>query len=640
MYTLLKPSAPDNYSNMLISYIVEVMEESLKDAQGPFRELFNTFKDNEFWYAFLEQSVQLYGRLVDDGQILDVPVHVQEAITRLNDMQSVYDYPNRDALVEAIKLGDEPWYQIFNLPGYRGKKNFEAVQATEEDAKLILGELVAREFNATGKRMEDNLISAGQRPTYDKLAYLFFELVDGADFDLKGPLTEEVVSLPPPGEPSPYYTNGGELYVADAYDTDSEFSAGDDYVGYYHTNTDDSGNTIFMAGPEHVEADHDILAPYENQITVKNGADPSVGFGDVTDPQSNATFGLKKYVSINGSITDPTTARDTIRGQTAGQSLSEVYPGTLQQVTDEDGNVVGLEGELGVRNGLAFYYKGYLITRVEIDALDVLVENFEPVGESSKLLLCLINNLIEDEKFRLFTEYIFPLNKFTALYTIYNDLALLPSIGETIFTPDLTPLEMAAANATAGAGSLPGMPLNDPAYKIKPGAYFDTKAYAAYMAKRLSGVNNEPLPYELPDPFDLSGNETNPPAGYPDYTGNPTDFKPPRYGGNAGWEEYSVRKPGGLADLFGGTTWDQWDQVLLRNSKNRIKQIFKSYYYSRDFKPGDSLYEERPSKVRKQRLRDLYKPRPGITVLPFWKRRLLRPNPFIVCEKTDDNSDE
>jgi len=256
MYTLLKPAAPDNYSNILISYIVEVMEESLKDAQGPFRELFNTFKDNEFWYAFLEQSVQLYGRLVDDGQILDVPVHVQEAITRLNDMQSVYDYPNRDALVEAIKLGDEPWYQIFNLPGYRGEKNFEAVQATEEDAKLILGELVAREFNATGKRMEDNLISAGQRPTYDKLAYLFFELVDGADFDLKGPLTEEVVSLPPPGEPSPYYTNGGELYVADAYDTDSEFSAGDDYVGYYHTNTDDSGNTIFMAGPDHVEADH------------------------------------------------------------------------------------------------------------------------------------------------------------------------------------------------------------------------------------------------------------------------------------------------------------------------------------------------------------------------------------------------
>ena len=171
-------------------------------------------------------------------------------------------------------------------------------------------------------------------------------------------------------------------------------------------------------------------------------------------------------------------------------------------------------------------------------------------------------------------------------------------------------------------------PSADPPYLTKPGAYFDTQAYADYVdAASTAGVT-----YELPDPFDLSGQTVSPHGtNGPSYTA---------YGGNDGWEEYSVRKPGGLADLFGSTTWDQWDQVLLRNSKNRIKQIFKSYYYSRDFKPGDPLYEERPSKVRKQRLRDLYKPRPGLTVLPFWKRRLLRPNPFIVCEKTDDNSDE
>jgi hypothetical protein len=112
------------------------------------------------------------------------------------------------------------------------------------------------------------------------------------------------------------------------------------------------------------------------------------------------------------------------------------------------------------------------------------------------------------------------------------------------------------------------------------------------------------------------------------------------YGGNEGWKKYMIRKPKGISDALGVTTWDKWDQVLLRNSKNRVKQMFKSYYYSRDFKPGDSLYEERPSKVRKQRLRDLLKPRAGINIVPFWKRRRFRPNPFIVCEKTDDNSDE
>jgi len=184
-----------------------------------------------------------------------------------------------------------------------------------------------------------------------------------------------------------------------------------------------------------------------------------------------------------------------------------------------------------------------------------------------------------------------------------------------------------------------GDPLKE-AWQLKPGAHFDTQAYAAYVTARTENG----LPYELPDPFDLSGNAENDPPGFPDYDpGNPAEvatYKPPRYGGNPGWENYTIRKPRGLAGLFGSTTWDQWDQILLRNSKSRIKQIFKSYYYARDFKPGDSLYEERPSQVRKQRLRDLIKPPAGISIVPFWQRRRLRPNPFIACEKTDDNSDE
>jgi len=680
MYTFLKPSVSDNYSNMIVSYIAEVMEESLKDAQGPFRELFNTFKDNEFWYAFLEQSVQLYGRLVDDGQIIDVPMHVQEAITRLNDMQTVYDYPNKEDLIQAIELGDEPWYQIFNLPGFRSEKNLEAVQATDEDAKLVLTELIAREVNAMSERMEENLRSAGMPSEYNKLAHWFLETqVDGSEtLNLKTPFTQSAPSLA--DGPSPYYTNGGELYVADALDAGSPYGLGDDYKGYYHVNTDQSGNTTYMAGKEHVEADHNILEPYENKITLIDA--DGAPLGDIAAWASDAVqdpFAIRKYVSINGIRTTPATAKSTINGHGA-KSLSEIYPGTLAQVTDEEGNVVGLEGELGVRNGLVFYYNGQKITSVEIDALDVLAENFEYATSSSKLLLCLIDALITDEKFRLFTEYIFPLNKFTALLAIYNDLALLPSIGEKIYElPPVFPYEGqpedwpvakigknspdpfpefgpevnvdSAANQIAqrvfreedGDGNLidqEGNLLKEP-WQLKPGAYFDTVKYAEYIADATAiGA-----PYELPDPFNLSGGTTDYKATGQTMTyGGPVDVEidlyKPNYGGNPGWQKYMIRKPKGIADALGVTTWDKWDQVLLRNSKNRVKQMFKSYYYSRDFKPGDSLYEERPSKVRKQRLRDLLKPRAGWNIVPFWKRRRFRPNPFIVCEKTDDNSDE
>jgi hypothetical protein len=308
---------------------------------------------------------------------------------------------------------------------------------------------------------------------------------------------------------------------------------------------------------------------------------------------------------------------------------------------------------------------------VEIDALDVLAENFEYATSSSKLLLCLIDALITDEKFRLFTEYIFPLNKFTALLAIYNDLALLPSIGEKIYElppyfaeegqdPDISTADnyfnkeinvdsainqmMQRAPEIFG-GSSDGNdqatnPVKEP-WQLKPGAYFDTVKYAEYIADATAiGA-----PYELPDPFNLSGGTTDYKAtGQTIAHGRPVeveiDLYKPNYGGNPGWQKYMIRKPKGIADALGVTTWDKWDQVLLRNSKNRVKQMFKSYYYSRDFKPGDSLYEERPSKVRKQRLRDLLKPRAGWNIVPFWKRRRFRPNPFIVCEKTDDNSDE
>ena len=56
VFTYIAPST-ENYSNIFNSYIVEVIEESLLDAQSGFGEFFNSFKDHEFWYAFLEQTV-------------------------------------------------------------------------------------------------------------------------------------------------------------------------------------------------------------------------------------------------------------------------------------------------------------------------------------------------------------------------------------------------------------------------------------------------------------------------------------------------------------------------------------------------------------------------------------------------------
>jgi hypothetical protein len=97
VFTTFGPNFPENYSTIYASYIIEKMEESFKDARGPDWVLFNLFSDQEFWYAFLEQSVQIYSLMVDEGKI-DPPAHVLAALFRLNDLQEEFDYPSKKVL--------------------------------------------------------------------------------------------------------------------------------------------------------------------------------------------------------------------------------------------------------------------------------------------------------------------------------------------------------------------------------------------------------------------------------------------------------------------------------------------------------------------------------------------------------------
>ena len=84
------------------------MEEDFKDAQGAFWEAFTTFKDEEFWYAFLEQSVECYDFLVESGAI-DPPVeggHLQDAFDAINDLQTDYPFTYRPTTIRKYRNSD------------------------------------------------------------------------------------------------------------------------------------------------------------------------------------------------------------------------------------------------------------------------------------------------------------------------------------------------------------------------------------------------------------------------------------------------------------------------------------------------------------------------------------------------------
>jgi len=579
-FTWLKPSA-ENYSAIFSQYIIENMEEDFKEPSTGLAAL-SPFKDSEFWYGFLEQGVQLYSRLVDEGEI-EPPQYIWDALERLGKVQEAYQYPYRDDLRDA-KTAREVSRLKF-LKKYRMENNLEAVQASEEDAKLILNELMKKQLDYVGEKIVANLKSIGMVPEYnDLIYYMLSQHTSGASsLDLSGDYMEvgtgDGMEIGATGE----YTTGNTFAVHEVRGED-DLKKGDPYIGYYHVHEDDDGNPVYMVGEEHIDDEHSVLKLFATKtkiISAITGND----LGDISEygtatVSSSKPFIIEKYISIKGTKKPTTSAIDQIKTNPPGDNISDWYGGTLKQVINPAGAVVGLEGQLEVRYGLEFSVvvngQKAPLTTVEIDALDTTIADMAPLEESSKLLLCLIENLKKDNIFQIAVDYIFALNKSSAFLAIYNDLAFLPSIGEI----------------TVPYGVSEG---RDSSFTDKPGMKVKIN-----ITDGVASVDTSDSKY--------------------------------------GWASYKERQPGRVGGLF-VNEWDSWDKELLRQSKRRIKRMFKDYYNSRKWRPGDRDRDGKVSGLFVRNLRASFGPKPGIKLVPWWKKRKFRINPYnaegALCKKKD-----
>jgi len=537
---------------------------------------------------------------------------------RLNDMQESYeeDYPTKETLKEAKGTNDAGEFQT--LKGYRQDKVLEAVRDTEDDAKLILKELVIRELNQVGKKFVRSLKRINIVPEVHDIDYYLLEnytqgssLTLNENMNAAGAIAQEYVDLPTvPVEEDinyefsedgddAYFTGGNELVVSEVRSDSGLNEVGDDYVGDYHVYISDDSEVIYMAGEDDADhTHHDVLIPANNQIKVLMGDVEDYSFSG--EYSTTKPFVIEKYISINGTRMSVTSGISTVKSNDSTLNISDVYPGTLELVSDSSGNVVGLTGELGARLGLSFSIyvddSKYEVTSVEIDALDVSTGAFRGLPAESKELLCLVNHLKEDEKFRLMAQYIFPLRKLVANTAIYNDMAFLPSIGEITVRKNQDYEGIFGKFLSAAGFQM------DP--EGKPGVY---------LQETVETVDGDEI---------VTGMEINEDLG-------------------KGWASYKKRAAG---DPPGVLEFDDWDLVLLKNSKSLIKRMFKSYYYSRDFTFFDLGTDLGPIQMYTQRLKGSMYPSPGKKLLPWWKRnRLTKENPFDIegaeCKITGGNED-
>ena len=104
----------------------------------------------------------------------------------------------------------------------------------------------------------------------------------------------------------------------------------------------------------------------------------------------------------------------------------------------------------------------------------------------------------------------------------------------------------------------------------------------------------------------------------------------PIYTHREGWASAEDRAPGFLAGLL-VREWDSWDQELLRNTKSRLKSLFKTYYYSRDFEDNlNRILKTNPAPAHASKLMQNLFPNMKSGMLKRWQKKLQRSNPFEI----------
>ena len=247
---------------------------------------------------------------------------------------------------------------------------------------------------------------------------------------------------------------------------------------------------------------------------------------------------------------------------------------------------------------------------------------------SSKLLHCLLQKLIHDPKYKLLTGYVFSIKKVTGTLAIYNDMGFLASVGEVTVGEDDAKF-----------------PINI-SKKPKPNAYNrilnpDVKSdwisndgdslHVGVKAKPGTRIWIKQDTVETSIPFSRGPSPEKERYGLPNYWDDDLDFETTTYDanasaltGNEGWMHASDRPNFTPFTL----TWDEWDRILLRNSRARIKKMFRIHYYAASDKPGDKSREPSAAKIKLRNLKARLFPSPGAGVLPWWQKGRLRENPY------------
>ena len=387
-FSLFSPKFPDVYDDTLSGYIAEKMKEGLLDTGLNFRK---PVSKEKYYYTFLEEVVQNFGKKVDIGEIMPTQVQL-DAMAEINRVQATYD-PAR-------------------APGKKSKKKrledlkFAYIQLLEPECLILLNYYIAQQLVEVGKLFSDTF-----KPSIPNLESWVFGsstwMTLGSIADANGPMD---VATDPTTPNDDYTTTTSDILSID------------------HQTGVTAGTEIFGGGffPFILEK-YIIVNPRDDFL----GGDPS--------PQ---IFGLqwwKDYLET-GEGADHTGAPiiDNYLQWSYGLRLSIIIPEWVQS------SLPNIDPSIKEEEVEAFKSLRFSDTNKNIYVVPLAVAEV-PISDSKTLdstlidqydLNCMVSELMGTPEYKTLFKYCFPLQSLLSFVTIYVIETFLLSIGEEWEKPD------------------------------------------------------------------------------------------------------------------------------------------------------------------------------------------------------------
>ena len=466
--------------SIFADYITAKMSEDIKNNTIRL----GLFRDQKYWYAMLEQAVQIYGRRVDAGE-LEATGATQQALDALNNFQINFEvnFPSENDLKAAQDADEEIFgdkINIFtNLKEYRQLKVLQGVQQTEVDATTIFSALVQEQLEFMADSAKETLSPIGINPSIDNLKKYFLGssgMCLGSDIEIDLPEDQRTVATPTimdVGEllgttnvdtgATAYVLASplGQLGTIDPKDLDAGFFFLEKYV-VIEDIAEANPNMVLAHGtiPEEIFDRSELtrgvtsLSDWQEFLDLLI-TDPNINtlvplseyFGNLSLNDSDelegsvgVRYGLRLSYALPESLSEKVKAADpnlnfsninTIRDRTYSPAASTID--TQDPMDPQYGQKYVLADDANPNPEVTLGPDLLLIPLVstEIDALDMAIDDYGfNAAADSYDVNCMAELLAKEPRLELLLEYVFPLEKLQGLLAVYTARGFVPSIGE------------------------------------------------------------------------------------------------------------------------------------------------------------------------------------------------------------------